>query len=283
MRSLYPIVFVVSVMFCVSAKANEKELDISTIQKLEALAVNGDIKARDVLIGYYIKDGTSHYAPKKATSLLEEIAENNNSDAMVYLGKLYLYGTNGIEKDAEAALRWFDRAGDLGNVEGSILEADIYFNDKRYSLAFNNYLSIARNIHEPQPRIQWLVSSMLTQGLGVAKDLETAHLYASHSAANGYAEAQKDLGINYYKGLGVKRSKRLAKLWLKKAADQDHKIAHSYLGAIYMDNKKFKKGIHHYGRAIELGHSLSCKLLADARPKVKRFQPEIDEAMKTCK
>jgi hypothetical protein len=45
------------------------------------------------------------------------------------------------------------------------------------------------------------------------------------AAVKGDARAQYSLGIMYFDGIGVKQDRKEAVIWLKKAADQGHKLA----------------------------------------------------------
>ena len=59
-------------------------------------------------------DNNPYYDSEKAVSLLESSAEDNNW-ASFLLGRLYLYGTDDIQKDKEKALEWLELSAEQGN------------------------------------------------------------------------------------------------------------------------------------------------------------------------
>ena len=59
-------------------------------------------------------DNNPYHDSEKAVSLLESSAEDNNW-ASFLLGRLYLYGTDDIQKDKEKALEWLELSTEQGN------------------------------------------------------------------------------------------------------------------------------------------------------------------------
>ena len=60
-------------------------------------------------------EDNKYHDTQKAIKLLELSAEENNW-ASFLLGRLYLFGTEDIEKDKEKAMEWLNRSADDGNV-----------------------------------------------------------------------------------------------------------------------------------------------------------------------
>jgi len=88
-----------------------------------------------------------------------------------------------------------------------------------------------------------------------AKDLQTLQT----QAAQGFAEAQTNLGLLYYNGRGVPRDYTKAREWFEKAATQGDANAQYHLGVLY----DFEKGVPQnfatarqwYEKAAEQGHA----------------------------
>lgn len=59
-------------------------------------------------------DNNPYHDSEKAVSLLESSAEDNDW-ASFLLGRLYLYGTDDIQKDKEKALEWLELSAEQGN------------------------------------------------------------------------------------------------------------------------------------------------------------------------
>ena len=77
----------------------------------------------------------------------------------------------------------------------------------------------------------------------------------------GDASCQNQLGFMYCYGLGVAVDYKQARLWIEKAAAQDHPHAIAQLGVMYADGKvvtpSWRRARELYQRAIELGESTS--------------------------
>ena len=52
---------------------------------------------------------------KKAVGTLTELAENGDAVSAYRLGKLYLFGTDGIERDVPQAIQWLTQSAEGGN------------------------------------------------------------------------------------------------------------------------------------------------------------------------
>ena len=70
----------------------------------------------------------------------------------------------------------------------------------------------------------------------------------------GNAEAQRMLGVMYYRGLGVPRDVAQSVHWYTRAAEQGHAGAQIYLANMYATNSEFAaEAVHWYTRAAEQG------------------------------
>ena len=80
-------------------------------------AVNYDeVKANaSYSLAKILLEDNKYHDTQKAIKLLELSAEENNW-ASFLLGRLYLFGTDDIEKDKEKAMEWLNRSADDGNV-----------------------------------------------------------------------------------------------------------------------------------------------------------------------
>ncbi len=66
---------------------------------------------------------------------------------------------------------------------------------------------------------------MYLLGRGVSQDNAEAVAWFRRAAAQGYADAQRNLGVMYFQGMGVPRDFVQAHLWLNLAASQGYKDA----------------------------------------------------------
>jgi TPR repeat protein len=78
-------------------------------------AKHGNINAKRMIA---IKQLSGEYLPQdvnKAVETLTELAENGDAMSAYRLGKLYLFGTDGIERDVPQAIQWLSKSAEAGN------------------------------------------------------------------------------------------------------------------------------------------------------------------------
>ena len=95
----------------------EEKYDIDKAVEWLEKAVNYDeVKANaSYSLAKILLEDNKYHDTQKAIKLLELSAEENNW-ASFLLGRLYLFGTEDIEKDKEKAMEWLNRSADDGNV-----------------------------------------------------------------------------------------------------------------------------------------------------------------------
>ena len=87
------------------------------------------------------------------------------------------------------------------------------------------------------PRRRPLSGSCTTPGEGVPEDDAESVRWYRLAAAQGYAAAQLNLGINYANGLGVPQDAAEAVHWYRLAAAQGYAAAQLNLGIMYADGE----------------------------------------------
>ena len=88
-------------------------------------------------------EDNKYHDKQKAIKLLDLSAEENNW-ASFLLGRLYLFGTEDIEKDKEMASEWLNRSADDGNVYAqNILNESRSFEN---TMLANTVLSLFANL-----------------------------------------------------------------------------------------------------------------------------------------
>ena len=100
-------------------------------------------------------------------------------------------------------------------------------------------------------------------GHGASIDYPRAMAAYKVGAEGGSALCQYQVSIMYCDGLGVAEDFKKARLWLEKAAAQDHPNAVGALGVMYGNGKgvtlSYRRARELYQRAIELGNSKSVE------------------------
>ena len=120
--------------------------------------------------------------PQDALDLLKPAAAQDDLEATLFLGSMYLYGT-GVEKDAQAARQYFEQAARWGH-------RDALFN---LGAIYDKAIGVERN---PGEAIRWF----------------------TRAADQRDPVAQLNLAIFYLKGDGVPKDQALAEQWLRRAA-----------------------------------------------------------------
>ena len=83
------------------------------------------------------------------------------------------------------------------------------------------------------PRAQFEVAAIYTEGRALAEDLDAAAIWYERSAAQGFAPAQYRLGNLYENGRGVTRDLVQARLWYQRAAEAGNRMSMHNLAALY--------------------------------------------------
>ena len=123
----------------------EEKYDIDkAVEWLEKAVTYDDISAyASYSLAKILLEDNKYHDTQKAIKLLELSAEENNW-ASFLLGRLYLFGTEDIEKDKEKAMEWLNRSADDGNVY-----AQTFLNESRSfenTMLANTVLSLFINL-----------------------------------------------------------------------------------------------------------------------------------------
>ena len=163
----------------------------------------------------------------EATNLRES---NSRARAQFSLGRLYLVGGDGVEKEPHGGL-------------GLIRSAEEYWLTKA-RLGFDEYKEkypdeigergrdekllygkAQENANRLLAAIALVLGNVYYQGVGVPKDYETGAEYWQKSANFGRGDAQAMLGFMYWGGMGVPEDLVRAYMWFNLAASASARIS----------------------------------------------------------
>lgn len=194
------------------------ELTPDQLVEIKEKAVEGNMTAIEKLADYY---NYIENDQEKAISWYKKSAEHGNTSSQEMLAILYL-GRN----DKENAFQWYRKLAENGNTDSQIHLAELYLDKKDMESALYWYKKAASkgNIIAEEKLKQWLTPSEIKQ--------------LSADAMNGNPDAAYKL-FEYY--IFIENDKKKSKLWLKKAAEKDHKEAEERLKCIE-ENRKGKQG-----------------------------------------
>jgi len=170
----------------------------------------------------------------KGIRLVAKLAGEGHARSQVVYGTALEFGLHGLEKDPKAAIEWYRKAMDAGNVEGTVYYA--------------NALAIGNGIDKDEAKAAELLKKSaddghtlgmvaygqaLRAGRGVAKDEAEAFKLFQQAADKGYSEGQYEVGTSYLFGRGVGRDPREAARWIDAAARQGSLRAQRMYGELY--------------------------------------------------
>ena len=168
-------------------------------------------------------------------------AEHGDIFAQYVLGHMYCVG-QGVPKDMEKGLSWYQRAADQGFAPGQLALGTMYYN-----------------------------------GEGVKQDYTVAAKWFRLAAERGYDRAQSNLAAMYMNGTGVARDYTQAIKWFRAAANQGYATAQYTLGKMYSDGTGMSKPdmVAAYGLLrplVEKGNAAAVAAMKELLPKMNKDQ-----------
>jgi tetratricopeptide (TPR) repeat protein len=164
-----------------------------------------------------------------ALPLFLKSADQGNSEAMQYIGVLYLYGW-GVKKNYSEAIRWFRKGAAAGSA-GSM----------------NN------------------IGYMYQEGYGLKNDYAEALRWYRRAAEAGNVKAMHNVGHIYYHGKGVEKNYGAAFRWYLKAAEVGDAWGMTNVGHMFETGRGVKKNyseaIRWYRKGATAGNEQAVKRL----------------------
>ena len=129
----------------------EEKYDLDkSVEWLEKAVTYDDISANaSYSLAKILLEDNKYHDTQKAIKLLELSAEENNW-ASFLLGRLYLFGTEDIEKDKEKAMEWLNRSADDGNVyaQNFLNESRSFENTMLANTVLSLFINLSRCIED---------------------------------------------------------------------------------------------------------------------------------------
>lgn len=203
------------------------------IEKLEKIAEEGNVHAPYLLGAYYYRGLSGEKDLEKAFKWFLIGAERDNALAQYWTAMFYANGIY-ITQDHVKALEYFYKLSEFAKDDtfemGFILPKDTTSEFKKQLQEYSN------EAFKLQIKAFAAIGTYLLYGeKGIAKDYDAARKWFRKAAKLGNVDAQVNLGIIYYDGLGVNHNKQEALKWLKMAADQGDKQANQFINTILSD------------------------------------------------
>jgi localization factor PodJL len=118
-------------------------------------------------------------------------------------------------------------------------------------------LAMRQAAADGDPRAQFDVAAIFTEGRAVPQDLKAAAIWYERAAAQGFAPAQYRLASLYETGKGVDKDLEQARLWYERAAEAGNRMSMHNLAALYaggqLGKQDFGSAAQWFEKAAELG------------------------------
>ncbi|KAJ3256449.1 hypothetical protein HDU77_003134 [Chytriomyces hyalinus] len=170
-----------------------------------------------------------------------EAAEIGDSDSMYTIGKAYLEGSGGLDRDVGWAMTWLRESANRDNPDAMFLLGKAYQDGRvRKWESSRKYFRAGKNEEEA-----------LLYDRAVSAD------WFLRAAELGHAESMVHIGKAYEHGVGVRQNPKQAFIWYKASATRGFPRAHNLLGYCYWKGfgvpKDLVEACRWYRRAAELG------------------------------
>ena len=163
-------------------------------------------------------------------------AQNGDTDAQYYLGRMYHEG-NGVSQDYAQAVRWFRMAAEQGHPRGQNNLGIAYINGDGVSVNLVNAESwIRRSAEQGDANGLANMAFFYMNGIVVQQDHERGIYWLRRAADEGLARAKNNLGMMYLEGQGVPFDIERGLDWIEQAAQLGH------IGAMYNLAINYKDG-----------------------------------------
>jgi len=198
-------------------------------------AKDGNVSALSEIGQRYFKNNPPDYT--NALKWLQKAAELGDSEAQYILARCYNNGF-GVQKNGKEAFSWATKAVEKGHVNAQNILGVCYLNgsgvDKDEAEAVKWFRKAAE---QGFALAQVNLGDCYLDGKGVAKDETEAVKWYRKAAEQGNARAQFNMGSCYFGGKGVSKDEAETVKWYRKAAEQGDARAQFNMGYCYFRGK----------------------------------------------
>lgn len=201
-----------------------------------------------------------------AHALALEADKRNEPQAATLLGRLYQDGL-GVKPDPVLAAKWYRRAAELGDTEGTFAFAVMLAEgdgiQKNRAGAAQLFDTAAQRGHA---LANYNLALLFLKGDGKPENPHRAALHLRYAAEQGISQAQYDLATLYATGTGVEANATEAATWLAKAADQGLVDAEIEYGVWLFQGRGVAvsqwRGVQYFKSAADKGAAVAQNRLA---------------------
>lgn len=163
---------------------------------------------------------------------------------------------------------------------GGIKDGAAHYYKKDYVSAFRRWAQLAQN---DNIRAQHNIGVLYFKGLGVKENKRIAIGWFKRAAKNGFVLSQHNLGWAYEMGLGVKADLKKANYWYELAAKQNFGLSEDRIGFLLYKNELYKEALGYLRRAASRGEARAQFLLGEIYAKGLGVRKNIKTALRWYK
>lgn len=235
------------------AKGHGVARDINRAQELFLNAAEqGSSKAAyNLAMLYEIGDGVG-VDMQRAAKWYQEAQKNNFPYASYKLGEMYMLA-RGVEQNISLANEMFSIAAEKGIILAYVKLGDHYLEgigfERNIEKAFTNYQYAAEH---NEPYAAYMLSIMYMNGWGTKMDFAKSVLWQSRAdQLSGSAIAKFHIAKNYENGFGLPKEKAESFKWLASSAADGYVEAQIQLGELLLQKKDLSGAYKWFDKALK--------------------------------
>ncbi len=216
------------------SKTSWWQLKKNVYNKIKILANKNDSDAQLEMGRIYFYGSKSFRGNyKKAVEWFQKASVQKNPEAVFMLGLAYHYG-KGVNEDYKKSLEFFEKAKDLNYLEANYYIGNAYYYglgvEQDFKKAFQLYLKAAENNNS---YAKAALAECYYYARGVSQNLNKYFALVKENAKRGITEAEYNLGLCYLIGRGTKIDEKKALGLIEKTAKKGYPKAQYILGDCY--------------------------------------------------
>lgn len=195
----------------------------------------------------------------RAFPLFEELAEENNSRALFFLGVLHGHGLGHVKRDQEKSLTALEKSAVTGEPGAWVELASLLYRRAEEIVAVDETLN-HRILEKATARdviSQYELGVLCINGWGVEQDIEGGSMWLKRAADAGFFMAMDDLGVLYKERALGKGKEKDAWSYFLRAAGLGYRGGEFHLGECYYEGigvePDLEKAVTCYKRALAHG------------------------------
>lgn len=195
----------------------------------------------------------------RAFPLFEELAEENNSRALFFLGVLHGHGLGHVKRDQEKSLTALEKSAVTGEPGAWVELASLLYRRAEEIVAVDETLNhrILEKATAGDVISQYELGVLCINGWGVEQDIEGGSMWLKRAADAGFFMAMDDLGVLYKERALGKGKEKDAWSYFLRATGLGYRGGEFHLGECYYEGigveQDLEKAVTCYKRALAHG------------------------------